>query len=218
MKAEFGISMWGKLMDEIQEEFELHVEPATARGWFVTLSEHYDQPWRRYHNKNHIASLLACFEKYSKSTCSSPMGMQLAIWFHDAKIVLNQKGNELCSALLFNHFGAEINLPTTLQKEVGGMILATDMETTPQTDDEMLIADMDIAGIGGTWEEFMRNNRWIGEEFAICLSLSATDFSRQCVTFFERLKKRDYIYHTRVFRERYENPARSNIARYLDAS
>ena len=164
-------------------------------------------PDRRFHNLRHVGDCLRRFDNVA-SLLSDPDAVEVALWFHDAVYVPSDADNERHSAHLFltQSKGAD----PVFRRRVCGLILATRHVGEAHSNDRRFIGDIDLAGFGATWEEFMREGDSLREEFAA--QPDAQYYAGQ-VCFLARLKQRPWFFATDYFRDRYEAKAQANLDR-----
>ena len=166
-------------------------------------------PDRRFHNLNHVCDCLHRFDKVA-SLLSDPDAVEVALWFHDAVYVPSDADNERHSANLFLTQSTGAN--PVFRRRVCGLILATRHVGKAHSNDRRFIEDIDLAGFGATWEEFMREGDSLREEFAA--QTDAQYYAGQ-VGFLARLRQRPWFFATDYFRDRHEAKARENLDRLL---
>jgi predicted metal-dependent HD superfamily phosphohydrolase len=194
-------ALWGRHMASAGS-----VTPAQAHG---DLCRRLDGPDRRFHNLNHIQDCLHRFDEVA-SLLVDPDAVEIAIWFHDAVYVPSDAENERLSAELFlaQSPGAE----PAFRRRVCGLILSTRHQRPARSHDRRFIEDIDLAGFGASWEEFMRHGALLREEFA---AQSDAEYRAGQVAFLRRLEQRRWFFSTAYFRDRYESRARENLERLL---
>jgi len=74
------------------------------------------------------------------------------------------------------------------------------------------IEDIDLAGFGASWEEFIRHGALLREEFA---AQSDAQYRAGQLAFLRRLGQRRWFFSTDYYRERYEAQAKRNLDRLL---
>ena len=182
---------------------------ATAGAVHADLCRRLGGPDRRFHNLNHIGDCLNRFDRVAP-LLANPDAVELAIWFHDAVYVPGDAGNERRSTELFLSYsdGAD----RLFRRRVCALILTTRHQRQAPEGDRGFIEDIDLAGFGGPWEEFMRQGDLLREEFAA--QPDAQYYAGQ-VWFLGFLKRRRWFFSTKYFRERYEAQAQENLDRLL---
>jgi predicted metal-dependent HD superfamily phosphohydrolase len=166
-------------------------------------------PDRRFHNLHHIRDCLDRFDEVAP-LLSDRDAVEVALWFHDAVYTPSDADNERRSAELFlaDSNGAD----PVFRRRVCGLILATRHHVTAHSNDRRFIEDIDLAGFGAPWDEFMREGDLLREEFA---AQPDAQYYRGQVCFLAHLKRRPWFFSTDHFRHRYEAQAQANLDRLL---
>jgi len=180
--------------------------PADA---YADLCRRLGGPDRRFHDLDHIRDCLRWFDEVMPLLVH-PDAVEVALWFHDAVYVPGDADNELHSAELFLAMtnGSE----SVFRRRVCGLILTTRHQRPARGNDRRFIEDIDLAGFGGSWEEFMRQGALLREEFS---AHSDAQYHTGQVHFLDRLKRRPKFFSTAYFRDRYEARAQENLDRLL---
>jgi predicted metal-dependent HD superfamily phosphohydrolase len=171
------------------------------------LLAHYTEPVRAYHNLQHIAACWRAFDEVPTSGVDRK-AVELAIWFHDVIYDPQAKDNEAQSAEWFASCAREAELPELLVAEVHRLILITQHKALPQTAEEQLLVDVDLSILGAETEAFAEYERQIRQEYAW---VAEADFCKGRAAVLEQFLKRERIYYTEHFFERYEAKARENL-------
>jgi predicted metal-dependent HD superfamily phosphohydrolase len=140
------------------------------------------EPTREFHNIGHIDDCLRRLDDV-RPHLGDADAVELALWFHDAVYVPGDPTNERRSAELFLSHAA--GAPAALRRRVSALILTTRRNRTPRDNDCRFIDDIDLAGFGSPWEEFMRNGDLLRREFA---TQSDADYYRGLATFLTSLR------------------------------
>jgi predicted metal-dependent HD superfamily phosphohydrolase len=164
---------------------------------------------RRFHNLDHIRDCLRRFDEVAP-LLTNPDAVEIAIWFHDAIYVPSDPENERLSTELF--LAQSNGASPAFRRRVCGLILATRHQRPARSNDRRFIEDIDLAGFGASWEEFMRHGALLREEFA---AQSDAQYHAGQVAFLRRLKQRRWFFSTDFYRERYERRAQDNLDRLL---
>ena len=166
-------------------------------------------PYRRYHTLEHIHDCLRRLDEVAH-LLDDPDAVELALWFHDAIYDMDSGTNEQRSAELFERLAKGAD--PAFCRRVRGLIMATRHQGGERNHDRRFIVDIDLAGFGAPWKEFMRNGALLREE-----SPAKTDaqYHRGQFGFLTRLQRRRHFFATAHFRERYEAKARENLGRLL---
>jgi len=177
---------------------------------YARLTRLLGAPYRRYHTLDHIHDCLSRLDRVAP-LLKDPDAVELGLWFHDAIYEMDSGTNEQESARLFERLakGAE----PAFRRRVCGLIMATRHRGGERNHDRRYIVDIDLAGFGASWDEFMRNGALLREE-----SPRKTDaqYHSGQVSFLQRLQRRRHFFATEYFRDRYETKARANLRRLLD--
>lgn len=181
------------------------------------LSALYRAEDRHYHGIGHIEALLSLLDEY-RPAFSDPEAVEAAIWFHDAIYDSRAKDNETRSAALAREKLAEIASAERLDR-IARMIEATATHTVPEIEpetarrDAALLLDMDLSILGAAPETFDGYEAAVRREYAwVEEPLWVAGRGAVLKTFLER----EHIFHTDVFRRRFEKQARENLRRSIN--
>jgi predicted metal-dependent HD superfamily phosphohydrolase len=196
------VSLWNRLGAQ-----------GSGRSIFAHLAQSYAEPIRAYHNTVHIRDCLSQLD-LSREVARRPDQVEAAIWFHDAVYVPRASDNEHRSARL-----AEISLvacavPLEVARRIGELILATRHVTLPRDPDSQLLCDIDLSILGRAAAEFDDFERAIRQEYA---EVPEADYRRERSAVLAGLLRREVLYQTGYFRNRFEEQARNNLQRALAA-
>lgn len=138
----------------------------------------------------------------------------LAIFFHDAVYNVSRKDNEEKSAVLTGKKLPETGYPDEKTKLVKVFILATRDHALPENapPDLAFFLDFDLAVLGGEWEAYETYAQNIRREYRIYPDLLYRPGRRKAL---EHFLERPFIFHTEVFREKYEQRTRENVRREI---
>jgi predicted metal-dependent HD superfamily phosphohydrolase len=196
------VSLWNRLGAQ-----------GSGRSIFAHLAQSYAEPIRGYHNTAHIRDCLSQLD-LSRELTRRPDQVEAAIWFHDAVYVPGASDNEHRSARL-----AEISLVACavqleVARRIGELILATRHVTLPRDPDSQLLCDIDLSILGRAPAEFDDFERAIRQEYA---QVPEADYRRERSAVLAGLLRREVLYQTDYFRNRFEEQARKNLQRALAA-
>jgi len=177
---------------------------------YKDLCARLEEPGRKFHNTGHIDDCLARLDEVGPYLADRD-AVELALWFHDAVYVPGDPTNERRSAELFLSHAAGIK--PTFRRRVAALILTTRRNRTPRDNDCRFIDDIDLAGFGSPWEEFMHNGDLLRREFA---GQSDADYYRGLAAFLTSLRRRPRFFRTDWFAKRYEQQAQRNVVRLLE--
>lgn len=173
---------------------------------------------RHYHGMAHIEALLRLLGEY-RDAFSDPEAVEAAIWFHDAVYDSRAKDNEAQSAALAREKLAG-RTDTERIGRIAAMIEATATHTVPDLDaaparrDAALLLDMDLSILGARPDLFDAYEAAVRREYAwVEEPLWVAGRGAVLKSFLDR----EHIFHTDVFRDRFETQARENLARSIEA-
>jgi predicted metal-dependent HD superfamily phosphohydrolase len=202
LKREF-IALWLGVADD---------EPDHAGRVCQLLIDRYAEPGRHYHNLEHVKHCLAQ-AKLLTDLLPDASALNLAIWFHDCVYDPLARDNEARSAALFRELASPV-MASPVEEDVERLVLVTQAGQRPQRDDEGYMVDIDLSSFGLPWEPFLADSLAVRAERP---HLTDGQYATQQSRFLNGLLQRDSVFATEFFRERYEDVARSNISRYLEA-
>lgn len=206
LKSKFGkkSELWGEMKNRNASGSEIEF-------WEILKSPYYE-PGRFYHNIDHINSMLAEKEEI-KSLLIDPEAVELAIWIHDRVYDTHASDNELRSADEGFEIMKKFDLSEFFCKYVHHYVLVTDHKTIPLNTDEKYIIDMDLAVLGKDISEFDEYENNIRKEYSWVPEETYRIERKKVLQYF---LKREYIYHTEYFRNKYEVKARENLKRSIE--
>lgn len=178
---------------------------------FTSLAAAYAEPARVYHTAEHICDCLAQLD-LSRHMAQRPDEVEAAIWFHDAVYLPGASDNEACSARLVRTTLADARAPVEVAHRIAELVLATQHLAIPGEPDAALLCDIDLSILGRTHEVFDEFERRIRQEYAW---VPAPVYRGARAEILAGFLRRRSIFQTDYFRDRYEAPARANLARIL---
>jgi predicted metal-dependent HD superfamily phosphohydrolase len=193
-------------------EFWQHLDAhggATTR--WQQLHAAYTEPWRAYHNLEHISH---CLEEFTavRQLASDATAIETAIWFHDAIYDTRRKDNEERCADLADAILREARKPTEFCATVRTLIMATKHDSEPTTNDARLLTDIDLAILGQSRERYTDFERQIRSEYSW---VSDRDFAAGRSAILKSFLSRPTVYSSPEFIQKYEPQARRNLARAI---
>lgn len=177
---------------------------------YSDLASRYTEPQRYYHTLRHIDHCLEEFEQVRDLT-QDPNSVEMALWYHDA-IYDRKPDDEERSAQLAMVVAANLDLPDGFDSRVSGLILATKHRSIPQDPDTQVLIDIDLAILGQSDEVFDEYERNIRKEYDF---VPEEAFIRGRLAILEPFSRRDPIYSTLFFQDKYELRAHQNLARSI---
>ena len=165
----------------------------------------YTEHHRHYHNLDHLMRLLSlCDELEIKDP-----RIILAVFYHDTIYHPGSSKNEEESAALASESLSRLGVDLSRVDRVCEMILATADHLKP-TDDPLtqLFLDLDMSILGSTREEFKAYVEGVRKEHH---KFTEVLFKNNRSKFLKKILAAESIFHTDLFREKYEDSARANI-------
>jgi predicted metal-dependent HD superfamily phosphohydrolase len=175
---------------------------------FQQLQASYAQPWRAYHNMQHIQEALQHFD-HAYSLAEQPAEVEVAIWFHDAIYDPKRPDNEVRSAEWAQQALLSRQIPPAKAQRVYDLILATQHDHSPTTTDAALLIDIDLVILGQPATRFAAYDQAIRLEYDW---VPATTFRTRRCAVLQHFLDRTRIYQTDYFFVRLEQQARQNLA------
>ncbi|NOQ37190.1 MAG: N-methyl-D-aspartate receptor NMDAR2C subunit [Methylococcaceae bacterium] len=130
------------------------------------LRNAYHESHRYYHTEQHIDECLQLFDTYHY-LAKKPLEVEFALWFHDAVYNTEAADNEDKSALWAKEILLHGGVKDTVITRIYNLILATaHQQQAPQTNDEKLLVDIDIAIFAASSERFAEYQQQIRKEYA----------------------------------------------------
>lgn len=180
------------------------------------LLELYRADDRHYHGASHIEAMLGLFEA-NRTRFADPQAVEAAIWFHDAVYDSRRGDNEAKSAeLAAEKLGRHVD--DNRLNRIVALILATATHQLPDDADDAtrqdaaLFLDLDLSVLGASSDAFDAYEAGVRREYG-WVDEAAWRAGRAAVL--KKFLDRPAIFQTEIFRQRYEQDARENIARSL---
>lgn len=182
-----------------------------ADAAWKALERGYSEPHRHYHDEQHLAHCLEQLD-LAADEVQKPDQVEMAIWFHDVIHDPGQQHNEQRSADSFRDLASGV-MDQDFIEAVDDLVMVTTHTRLPDDLDHQFICDIDLASFGCPWECFLRDSDAVKAEFLG----PDEDYYRGKVSFLEAMLQRPKIFFTDFFNVRYEEQARENIRRLLEA-
>jgi predicted metal-dependent HD superfamily phosphohydrolase len=180
-----------------------------GREVYAILKRLFANPNRHYHTLEHIRDCLRRIDEVAPML-DDPDAVELALWFHDAVYDFGASTNERRSAEMFMDLAR--GATPAFRRRVSGLILATRHASIARGNDRRFIVDIDLAGFGAPWGEFMRNGALLRKESS---TKNDAQYRAGQTMFLKRLQRRTRLFCTDYFREKYEQAAQANLRRLL---
>ena len=175
---------------------------------WLELHGAYAETWRAYHNLDHIGHCLGEFANVCQYA-DTPIAVEAAIWFHDVIYDTHRKDNEERSAEVASAALAKAGKPEGFCRNVSALILATKHQSEPTSKDSSLLTDIDLSILGQSPERYAEFEQQIRREFGW---VSDKDFRSGRAAILNGFLRRDHVFATPTFAQRYEKQARANLA------
>jgi len=183
---------------------------------FAAAHERYASAGRFYHTWDHV---LDCTQKLRDFECVAPRAAFLALLFHDAVYLPGQADNEARSAALATDLlRRHARLAQGEIDAVVMMILATRnhrLGADQRNSDAAVVLDVDMSILGAPWPRYRQYADGVRAEY-VPAAASAPRFAAGRMAFLTGLLAGGPIFSTARGLERWERPARDNIAHELE--
>jgi predicted metal-dependent HD superfamily phosphohydrolase len=201
-------------LEQAWERCFLDLDGSRPPPWvFDELKVRYSEQHRAYHTLQHLDECFGWFEQvqllaYAKGEVA------FALFYHDAIYDTRASDNERRSAelalsVLTEHTAADSRSCDRIES----LILATRHAAQPRSQDERLLADIDLAILGSAPKRFDQYERQIRQEYGW---VEDEVFRAERSRLLRQFLNRTTLYDTAFFREKLEEQARLNLARSLD--
>lgn len=171
----------------------------------------YAEPQRRYHDRRHLAEVLAALRLLSDGR--APVPVVLAAYFHDAVYDPRGSGNEQRSAVLAEQVLRPLGAPAGLTTEVVRLVrLTTAHDPAPDDHAGALLCDADLAVLAADGPRYAAYAADVRAEYAH-VDDAAFRLGRSAVL--RALLERPSLYATATGRGRWEARARANVEQEL---
>jgi predicted metal-dependent HD superfamily phosphohydrolase len=200
------------LRDQWQSTWQKLSLPAAGDQTFDDICHRYREPHRKYHTVQHLEE---CFAKLQELQFEAMRigEVELALWFHDAVYDVFRHDNEEKSAELACSRLQQVRASGEIINRVRGLIMAT-RHHEPEGVDAQVLVDVDLSILGESPSRFQEYEQQIRGEYRHVPSLLFTHKRKKVL---EGFLRRDRIFKTDVFFERYEKQARENLVGSLQS-
>jgi predicted metal-dependent HD superfamily phosphohydrolase len=179
--------------------------------WLYRIIEgFYNQPYRSYHNLDHIRRMLDDMQKYFPQASASEI---LAIWFHDLVYIPGSRENEAQSAWQMAVLMRDIFTYGELEMATSH-ILATaygKKQASPFSSGSKRLRDIDLLSLAADGADYRANTARIRDEYN--LADSVWENGRRF--FIEQMLAQKRIFLTDELHTWFEYHARSNLQQEL---
>lgn len=185
---------------------------ASADERLSVLEAAHAEKHRHYHDARHVGECLSLFDSL-RGICEHPDEVEFAIWLHDAVYEPRRGDNEERSAELAARWLEGCDVVPASGTRVRNLILTTRHTGMPETKDEQVLVDVDLHILGSARDRFDEYEEQVRAEYRW---VPGPIFRRRRAGILSGFLARSTIYHTDACRSRFEERARSNLARSLE--
>lgn len=180
---------------------------------FQAVVAGYTEPHRQYHTLAHLRDCLEQFDS-ARALAAQADAVEAALWFHDAIYDTHSPENEERSAQWAERALVAAGVAVEVARYVADLVRVTRHDAQPSGADACLLVDVDLSILGRAPAVFDAYERQIRAEYAW---VPEPMFRTGRAGILESLLRRDVIYTTPCFHNRYEAQARANLQRSLAA-
>ena len=179
-----------------------------AEELWLEIETEYSGPNRHYHTLYHLSDMIDEL-KIVKSEIRDWDAIMFAVYYHD--IVYNgvSSDNEQKSSILAAHRLQQIRFPAESIGLSKYHILSTDGHSIAENDDTNLFMDADLSILGKDWDVYLTYAQNIRKEFA---TYPDAIFNQGRIHVLKHFLKKNDIFKTEYFYNRYEKQARKNLS------
>lgn len=199
-----GFTAWARVWTELGVR-------CVPREAHQELIRHYDEPHRAYHNRQHLAECLQV-RRLVNAACQAPAEVDLALWFHDAIYDPLRSDNELRSAQWLDEVARDSGLDDETRRRLYDLVMVTRHDSAPQSVDEAVLVDTDLAILGASFERFEEYDQQVRREY---LHVPMSIYRQKRRQILKGFLTRDRIYTTAPYFDAFEQQARANLARAI---
>ncbi|MGN0019145.1 MAG: hypothetical protein ACI35Z_00015 [Sphingobacterium hotanense] len=179
--------------------------------YWTELKHQYLAKGRYYHNLHHIETMLTELEAVKEKLINIDL-IWFAVFYHDVIYIPQSNSNEEDSAIYARERLINTSLNDKQIDQIVALILATKKHEHHQESDFNYLIDADLSILGKPWEDYLQYTKNIRNEYAIYPDMIYQSGRRKVLKHF---LAEDQVFKTHWFQERYEEQARTNIAREL---
>ena len=185
--------------------------PQTDLALLHTLLERYAEPHRKYHTQQHLEACLKHFDAV-RHVATHPAEIELALWFHDAVYEIRGAHNEAQSADWARDVLWTAGASSEVAARVHALVIATCHNAQPQTADQEILLDVDLAILGAPAPIFDAYETQVRAEY---MAVPDDQFRKGRRNILEGFLARRQVFHTPYFNELCEVQARANLKRSI---
>lgn len=201
--------------DELQSRWlevlrEQGVGEEAAAAAFADLAARYGEPHRRYHTLDHIAQVLSALPTAGPGPTNP--ALLLAAWLHDVVYDPRAADNEEQSAAYARRLLSGFAVPLSVVDRTVELILLTKTHQAGADAEGQQLLDADLCVLGADAPAYDCYAASIREEYSWVPEAAYRSGRAKVLRGF---LQRAWIFQTATFQERYESPARANLAREI---
>jgi predicted metal-dependent HD superfamily phosphohydrolase len=168
----------------------------------------YNDTRRHYHTLDHIKNCLEEFEAYKKAA-QIPISdaIKYAIWYHD--LIMNTNENEEISSDRACVDGIALQIQDSFIYVASRCILVTKHNKRPLQEYEKIMVDIDLSILGQDAYKYTDYMLKIRKEYS---QFPDSVFYKGRKEILEGFLKREFLYSTSYFRDKYEKSAKENLS------
>jgi predicted metal-dependent HD superfamily phosphohydrolase len=190
-------------------------DPVMTEALWDELFKKYTSPRRHYHNLAHLEQMLALSRQY-QSFLQDKDGVDFSIFYHDIIYNVLRKDNEQRSAALAFKRLKYLGLTDQQRETIKAYVEATHAHTIPDamegSTDLAFFLDFDMSILAADWPAYEVYTLQVRREYRLYPDRLYHTGRKQ---FLEKSLQEGDIFHTPVFKGRYEATARANMEREL---
>ena len=178
-----------------------------VRAAGTDLLSRYDQPHRRYHDRRHLAEVLAALRRLTGGR-EVPVAVVCAAWFHDA-VHDGRDDDEQRSADLAMQVLVDLSVDPVVVEEVVRLVRMTlTHDPAPEDAAGALLSDADLAVLGAAPGRYARYVADVRQEYA---HVDDDAFRAGRTAVLRDLLERPRLYLTEVGHRTWDEAARRNL-------
>ena len=167
----------------------------------------WGEPQRRYHTLRHLRDCLALLEPHL-ALAEHPAEVEIALWFHDAVYDTKAEDNEARSAQRADEALAGAGVPLATVQRVHALVMVTRHDAMPDSADERLLVDVDLAILGAEPAAYERYRTAVRAEYA---HVTGDQWRAGRAAVLRSLLAKEPLYRTPTARDRWTTQAHRNL-------
>ncbi len=193
--------------------------PATAPAELAArvgadLLQRWGEPHRHYHTAAHLGVVLAVVDEHGTYAADAD-AVRLAAWYHDAVYDPHRVDNEEARALLAEAALPGLGVAPARVAEIARLVrLTASHDPSPGDRNGELLTDADLAVLASPPEVYQTYTAAVRREYA---HVPDPLFASGRTAVLQNLLALSRLFHTPALHERWEDLARANLSRELQA-